>query len=445
MGAELDNLRHKFTIAIKILRKEKLGDIADYLAEKAEELGLYRCQVRKHDSHNDVLLMNVGRSPLAGLYEDVVKCNPPKGLFVEIGSENPRDFSTLVWEIIRSGKDIVVDCVTPQCLSSEYDKHKNIEGIEKYTRFLAVDPMTAAEQYNDNSVDFVMFATSDVTQEMLEVWKRKLKYGGWMAGVGYDELTTKSVVDALFQDIIIRQDQPIWTYKKYHKPSDVKVTTVITSVNIDSKRIHDYFKWNNDLFVRQQMDVVLVIDKPLEDLDYPYLTQIPYPMDESGVYSLSRGGNYGVKRVSTPGVVFKSDIDMVYTDDMVSYLRNTVRNGVGCTCLTQYVSSYEMVAKYGTMDYNYNVLHGAFGGCIAFTSADWERLKGFNENLYGWGGEDGELIARAKRTVEIVTIDWIPLFHIEHETRTQTQQFPNRIEANRKKAMEGWNPEVWGE
>ena len=45
----------------------------------------------------------------------------------------------------------------------------------------------------------------------------------------------------------------------------------------------------------------------------------------------------------------------------------------------------------------YNNNRNYFGGIVAFSSAQYEGMNGYPNNFWGWGGEDDELMNRAKK------------------------------------------------
>lgn len=61
------------------------------------------------------------------------------------------------------------------------------------------------------------------------------------------------------------------------------------------------------------------------------------------------------------------------------------------------------------------------GGVFVFKRKDFIRIGGLNTNLTGWGGEDSELLYRARR----LGLRWssltLPLFHLNHESLNRSE------------------------
>lgn len=69
-----------------------------------------------------------------------------------------------------------------------------------------------------------------------------------------------------------------------------------------------------------------------------------------------------------------------------------------------------------------NVLYSnANGGVVLFKRSEYIRVGGYNARMEGWGGEDDELLRRARR----LSLRWhsipVPLFHLHHDSGSRNE------------------------
>jgi beta-1,4-galactosyltransferase 1 len=87
--------------------------------------------------------------------------------------------------------------------------------------------------------------------------------------------------------------------------------------------------------------------------------------------------------LSPPSVYVFHDVDLLPSNDLLPYYENV-------PAATSPVHIARVWNRYSNnLDY--------FGGIVSFSKDQFERINGFPNNFWGWGGEDDELIKRVKR------------------------------------------------
>jgi hypothetical protein len=137
------------------------------------------------------------------VYQAIVQQFPSGSHFVEVGSWKGKSTAFMAVEIINSQKDIKFDCVDTWMGSEEHqegggffdplvkegklfehftDNMKPVEGRYTPVRKPSVE---AAEQYEDNSLDFVFIDAAhdyDNVKADIHAWYPKVKENGILAG-----------------------------------------------------------------------------------------------------------------------------------------------------------------------------------------------------------------------------------------------------------------------
>jgi cephalosporin hydroxylase len=152
--------------------------------------------------------------------------------FVEVGAWKGRSTAFMAVEIINSGKDIKFDVVDNWIGSSEHqsDQHvrdkilfdvfqKNIQQVADRITVVRKDSVDAADEYANNSLDFVFIDAAhdfDSVNEDIKAWLPKVKVGGYIGGDDYDYFGVKQAVHHNFdeKDIVSMCTYPSWLYKK---------------------------------------------------------------------------------------------------------------------------------------------------------------------------------------------------------------------------------------
>jgi predicted glycosyltransferase involved in capsule biosynthesis len=76
------------------------------------------------------------------------------------------------------------------------------------------------------------------------------------------------------------------------------------------------------------------------------------------------------------------DVDLIPSEDLLSAY-TTVPSGSHPVHIAKVWDRYNSAPNY-------------FGGIIAFSKEQFQRINGFPNNFWGWGGEDDELYSRSK-------------------------------------------------
>ncbi|MCP4599019.1 MAG: hypothetical protein GY847_00490 [Proteobacteria bacterium] len=217
------------------------------------------------------------------------------------------------------------------------------------------------------------------------------------------------------------------------------ITIVVSAYTIENERIEDYVRWNRDVFESEDVFVVIVCDRPLS-LGSPNFTSLVYPK-KLKYMAVSKLLNYGIRSVNE-GIIVRSDIDIVFSREVVRLIKKQVNNRHGLLCFSSNAPSYDHIQK--VFWHRVRKRRSGHGACLALHRTTWHKLHGYNENLFGWGFEDTDVFHRAKRIVRVTTNSTYPLYHIKHVVRVNKDFFLQRNNKNRSLARRGWRDSDWG-
>lgn len=227
------------------------------------------------------------------------------------------------------------------------------------------------------------------------------------------------------------------------------ITVVAGHFRLPEERLAGFLAWNRELFSKHDVRVNLVTDRHHEGLP-DFVDELIYPAPMP-VYSPSRVSNYGIRRAGS-GTVLKTDIDCVFSEAAMREVA-MVRPGLG------FYFNYRMAKTYETREQN--VLWGAGCGTMALDFSDWDRIHGYDERQEGYGVEDGDGVARARKFIHLRHSRAV-IWHIAHtgdEIWTQTNRCfrrdlwnrssgfcPDRHVENKRIRDSGvpWNNPRWG-
>jgi cephalosporin hydroxylase len=135
------------------------------------------------------------------LYKDMIYKYGDGSHFVEVGCWKGRSAAFMAVEIINSGFNIKFDCVDTWEGSVEHQHIDEIINKNLYDVFLQntksvnkiinpkkMDSLTAAKEYENESLDFVFIDASHEYEDVLndiKSWMPKVKVGGTIAGHDY--------------------------------------------------------------------------------------------------------------------------------------------------------------------------------------------------------------------------------------------------------------------
>lgn len=138
------------------------------------------------------------------LYKSVVREATSGSKFVEIGSWKGKSSAFMAVEIANSNKNIEFYCVDTWQGSSEHKEFEhldslydqfinNMKSLEQHYKSIRKNSIEAADQFEDNSLDFVFIDASHEYEDVkkdIQTWLPKIKKGGILAGhdyyLGYD-------------------------------------------------------------------------------------------------------------------------------------------------------------------------------------------------------------------------------------------------------------------
>lgn len=179
------------------------------------------------------------------------------------------------------------------------------------------------------------------------------------------------------------------------------LTVVVGHFRLPEQRLLEFLAWNQELFKKHHVRVNLVTDHLHPGLDSA-VSQLLYPAPMP-VYSPSRVSNFGIRQAGS-GRVMKSDIDCAFSEAALQEAL-AVRPGQGV------FFNYRMTKSYETREQN--VLWGAGCGTMCLDFIDWDRLNGYDERQEGYGIEDGDGVARARKLLRLAH-SRATIWHIAH-------------------------------
>ncbi len=222
--------------------------------------------------------------------------------------------------------------------------------------------------------------------------------------------------------------------------SSKDVTIVVSAYTISDKRIEDYVRWNRDIFESENVSVLIVSDRPL-NLDSYSFDHLVYP-DKLKQMAVSKLLNYGIRSFEDDRTIIRSDIDIVFSKEVIQQVKGAVTKERGILCISANAPSFEQIKN---IDWpRVRKRRSGHGACVALHRTTWHQICGYNENLFGWGFEDTDLLNRAKRAVQVSISSRNPLFHIKHTMRVNNNNFPRRNGKNKRIARMGWSNRNWG-
>ena len=220
----------------------------------------------------------------------------------------------------------------------------------------------------------------------------------------------------------------------------MNMTIVVAAYRLAEQAMRQFLEWNQAVFEKNRVQVLMVTDR---EVDLPYGNCLVYPKQPRHL-SLPRVNNYGIKRAE--GIVIKSDLDIIFSDQILNHISNVVRDSYVFIGICANIDSLaEMDAKPW---HSFKKRFWGWGACVAMTRHDWGALHGYNEEIWGWGDDDHELVARLKYQSCLSLNSFYPLFHMNHDQRKSSEAdafFPIRKQENAAYIDEAWYEEAWGE
>lgn len=199
------------------------------------------------------------------------------------------------------------------------------------------------------------------------------------------------------------------------------ISIVVSAYGISTERKLNFLRWNEEVFLKENVHVFLISDVQENLSEFPFAQIIQYPKKQD-VFSIPRTINYGLRHIPSCEIVVKSDIDIVFSRQIFKQLRQNISNRIGMVCIPSNLQSAEELSaatdKWNTLPRDQE----AKGACFAMTYNDWKLLKGYDERIVGWGGEDTELFLRASKKMKMYVSDIYPIFRIDHPNEVVKQE-----------------------
>jgi predicted glycosyltransferase involved in capsule biosynthesis len=160
---------------------------------------------------------------------------------------------------------------------------------------------------------------------------------------------------------------------------------------------------------------------------FPNTSIIQYKIE--GSWNKCILNNIGIQNSKTE-YVMTTDADMLFGKGFIEKVYKNLFEDSFIESRTTYIPTGVMWKIY-KKEIDFLGIHGKYqkfgrtkkrstcGGCQATSYKNWEKLKGYNESMIGWGSEDQELLKRAE--ILGLKIVWLGekedciLFHQEHQ------------------------------
>ena len=206
---------------------------------------------------------------------------------------------------------------------------------------------------------------------------------------------------------------------------------------------------NGKLILDNKLSAAVVLSKDQKLTQYApeWLRKLNYPIIQPQ-FSIGKSVNFGIKK-SIGKIIIKTDPDIVFTKECIDLVLKTVKPGIGLICLcAETLTPFNLPPL--EIWKKMNKRHSGYGACFAMHKDDWFALKGYDERICGWGADDTELHIRARKKVQLSISNEMPLYHISHQIRRGSKDFPFKSKENlelfQKFHSSGneWNDENWG-
>jgi len=196
--------------------------------------------------------------------------------------------------------------------------------------------------------------------------------------------------------------------------------------------------------------VVAAVDIPDETIKrfqnfIPMEVKLAIVRDFHGtVLSRTRLLNKGIQQLRPYcRIIICTDIDMIVPPGLLEYTARVVRPGTALWSACRKFNLDDLVDIYNIQNEQWKnwtdlpCSKTGKGSWVAMDRKDWNRIGGWDERLFGWGGEDDALQLRRKG-MKIKTIESIqyPLMHVNHEQRNRWGEFRGKanLQLAKKKA-----------
>ena len=133
---------------------------------------------------------------------------------------------------------------------------------------------------------------------------------------------------------------------------------------------------------------------------------------EMDIFSIAKTSNIGIRKAVQDGfdVIVKTDIDCILTSDFMDYCKNlNIGNG----------ASFRHWNIQSCQSYDNAELDPRCMGTAVMHAESWCDLNGYNENMFGYGYDDGDIFERAIKIISMELLTEPKVYHIAHEKHNQ--------------------------
>lgn len=221
---------------------------------------------------------------------------------------------------------------------------------------------------------------------------------------------------------------------------------VFVAYRIPFERLIAHFTWNDAGYRAAGVGVLAVVDtatfaqleKARPKLP-PYAIALEYPT-ELQQFSLAKTANFGLRRAGAAGgVAVKTDVDCYFAPGLLARLA-LAAPGCGAAPVYNMAGSLADALAGRARPWQASL------GTLAMAAGDWAKLCGYNENMAGYGVEDGDLWDRALAAGINFDRPAKMLYHIAHDDDAEIRNKinPKNHVENRKLRGTKWQNPDWG-
>jgi len=159
-------------------------------------------------------------------------------------------------------------------------------------------------------------------------------------------------------------------------------------------------------------------------------------VDTDDVWSRSKALNYGIRQMAKGERIITTDSDIIFGPETIEVVIDEINNSnepdnvfalVQCLDLNENITFDSLVdLPWDLMDQNSEPRpRFGMGGCACFPRSFVEEIRGYDERLSVWGGEDNDLVYRAERfglDVKWITNQKAKIYHMWHEKALLTHK-----------------------
>jgi hypothetical protein len=135
--------------------------------------------------------------------------------------------------------------------------------------------------------------------------------------------------------------------------------------------------------------------------------------DDQQVFGLGLAINHALRRIDTTGIILKTDVDNVWPLATLEAVKRECRPGRPVFVMMADVDPGQPLPAHWDPA---KVRAEAYGN-VAMYAQDWYRLCGYDERIVGWGGDDTNLLQRARDILRPQVRSDLPLWHLSHPSR----------------------------